>query len=81
MSPFSSANDSSGAGNATDGRIGDEHQGSFQYTQKRIAEEIKRLMQEQDSSSPPKPKKQQVRRHIDKGFIHLIYLCIWVIDI
>ncbi|KAI7806775.1 putative centrosomal protein of 162 kDa [Triplophysa rosa] len=57
MSPFSTANDSCGA---TDGIIGGEHLGSFRYTQKSIAEEIKRLMQEQEAPSPPKPKKRQV---------------------
>ncbi|XP_056618612.1 centrosomal protein of 162 kDa isoform X1 [Triplophysa dalaica] len=60
MSPFSSANDSCGAGYTTDGIIGGEHRGSFQHTQKSIAEEIKCLTQEQEAPSPPKPKKRQV---------------------
>lgn len=63
-SPFSSANEGCGGGNAA-GLTGEEHPASLQYTQKSIAEEIKRLMQEQDSSSveppPVKPKKRQVR--------------------
>ncbi|XP_042597378.1 centrosomal protein of 162 kDa isoform X2 [Cyprinus carpio] len=62
-SPFSSANEGCGGGSAA-GLTGDEHPASLQYTQKSIAEEIKRLMQEQDSSSveppPVKPKKRQV---------------------
>ncbi|XP_043117121.1 centrosomal protein of 162 kDa isoform X3 [Puntigrus tetrazona] len=59
-SPFSSANEGCGGGNAAL----EGHPGSLQYTQKSIADEIKRLMQEQDSSSieppPVKPKKRQV---------------------
>lgn len=53
VSPFSSANDI----------IRGEHLDSLQHTQKSIAEEIKRLMEEQDSSyaEPPKPRKRQVR--------------------
>ncbi|XP_059424238.1 centrosomal protein of 162 kDa isoform X2 [Carassius carassius] len=62
-SPFSSANEGCGGGNAA-GLTREEHPASLQYTQKSIAEEIKRLMQEQDSSSmeppPVKPKKRQV---------------------
>uniref|UniRef100_A0A672KZ38 Centrosomal protein of 162 kDa n=1 Tax=Sinocyclocheilus grahami TaxID=75366 RepID=A0A672KZ38_SINGR len=62
-SPFSSANEGCGGGNAA-GLTGEEHPASLQYTQKSIAEEIKRLMQEQDSFSveppPVKPKKRQV---------------------
>ncbi|XP_073703283.1 centrosomal protein of 162 kDa isoform X2 [Garra rufa] len=62
-SPFSSANEGCGGGNAAS-LTGEEHSASLQYTQKSIAEEIKRLMQEQDSSSvkqsPVKPKKRQV---------------------
>ncbi|XP_050988431.1 centrosomal protein of 162 kDa [Labeo rohita] len=62
-SPFSSANEGCGGGNAAT-LTGEEHPASLQYTQKSIAEEIKRLMQEQDSSSmdppPVKPKKRQV---------------------
>lgn len=62
--PFSSANEGCGGGNAAS-LTGEEHPASHQYTQKNIAEEIKQLMQEQDSSSveppPVKPKKHQVR--------------------
>ncbi|XP_016364020.1 centrosomal protein of 162 kDa isoform X7 [Sinocyclocheilus rhinocerous] len=62
-SPFSSANEGCGGGNAA-GLTGEDHPASLQYTQKSIAEEIKRLMQEQDSFSveppPVKPKKRQV---------------------
>ncbi|XP_058603763.1 centrosomal protein of 162 kDa isoform X2 [Onychostoma macrolepis] len=62
-SPFSSANEGCGGGNAA-GLTGEEHPASLQYTQRSIAEEIKRLMHEQDSSSveqpPVKPKKRQV---------------------
>ncbi|KAL1259800.1 hypothetical protein QQF64_010377 [Cirrhinus molitorella] len=62
-SPFSSANEDCGGGNAAS-LTGEEHPASLPYTQKSIAEEIKRLMQEQDSSSvkpsPVKPKKRQV---------------------
>uniref|UniRef100_A0A672QDM9 Centrosomal protein of 162 kDa n=1 Tax=Sinocyclocheilus grahami TaxID=75366 RepID=A0A672QDM9_SINGR len=61
--PFSSANEGCGGGNAAS-LTGKEHPASLQYTQKSIAEEIKRLMQEQNSSSveppPVKPKKRQV---------------------
>lgn len=63
-SPFSFSNEDCGGGN-TASLTGGEHPTSLQYTQKSIAEEIKRLMQEQDSSSveppPLKPKKRQVR--------------------
>lgn len=62
-SPFSSTNEGCGGGNKAS-LTGEEHPASLQYTQKSIAEEIKRLMQEQDSSSveppPVKPKKRQV---------------------
>ncbi|XP_052435266.1 centrosomal protein of 162 kDa isoform X1 [Carassius gibelio] len=62
-SPFSSVNEGCGGSN-TAGVTREEHPASLQYTQKSIAEEIKRLMQEQDSSSveppPVKPKKRQV---------------------
>uniref|UniRef100_A0A673IVN0 Centrosomal protein of 162 kDa n=1 Tax=Sinocyclocheilus rhinocerous TaxID=307959 RepID=A0A673IVN0_9TELE len=61
--PFSSANEGCGGGNAAS-LTGKEHPASLQYTQKSIAEEVKRLMQEQNSSSvdppPVKPKKCQV---------------------
>lgn len=63
-SPFSFTNEDCGGGN-TASLTGGEHPASLQYTQKSIAEEIKQLMQEQDSSSvdrpPVKPKKCQVR--------------------
>ncbi|KAK7158038.1 hypothetical protein R3I93_009287 [Phoxinus phoxinus] len=62
-SPFSSTNEGCGGGIKAS-LTGEEHPASLQYTQKSIAEEIKRLMQEQDSSSveppPVKPKKRQV---------------------
>lgn len=79
-SPFSSANEGCGGGNAAT-LTGEEHPASLQYTQKSIAEEIKRLMQEQDSSSmdPPavKPKKRQVRdcaimSHLPHEFLNWI---------
>ncbi|XP_073728441.1 centrosomal protein of 162 kDa isoform X3 [Misgurnus anguillicaudatus] len=61
VSPFSSANDSCGQDNRN-GLIRGEHLDSLQDTQKSIAEEIKRLMEEQDSSYAelPKPRKRQV---------------------
>ncbi|XP_067250061.1 centrosomal protein of 162 kDa isoform X1 [Chanodichthys erythropterus] len=62
-SPFSFTNEDCGGGN-TASLTGGEHPASLQYSQKSIAEEIKRLMQEQDNSSleppPVKPKKRQV---------------------
>ncbi|XP_026084125.1 centrosomal protein of 162 kDa-like [Carassius auratus] len=62
--PFSFANEGCGGGNAASLK-GQKHPASLQYTQKSIAEEIKWLMQEQDSSSvelpPVKPKKHQQR--------------------
>ncbi|XP_077074157.1 centrosomal protein of 162 kDa isoform X2 [Siphateles boraxobius] len=62
-SPFSSTNEGCGGLNKAS-LTAEEHPASLQYTQKNIAEEIKRLMQEQDSSSveppPVKPKKRQV---------------------
>ncbi|XP_065154593.1 centrosomal protein of 162 kDa isoform X4 [Paramisgurnus dabryanus] len=61
VSPFSSANDSCGRDNRN-GLIQGEHLDSLQDTQKSIAEEIKRLMEEQDScyAELPKPRKRQV---------------------
>ncbi|XP_073781230.1 centrosomal protein of 162 kDa isoform X4 [Danio rerio] len=62
-SPFSSANEGYGGGN-TANLTGGEHPDSYKFTQKSISEEIRRLMQEQDTSSqeppPLKPKKRQV---------------------
>ncbi|KAG1962027.1 centrosomal protein of 162 kDa [Pimephales promelas] len=62
-SPFSSTNEGCGGSNKASLTL-EEHPASHQYTKKSIAEEIKRLMQEQDSSSveppPVKPKKRQV---------------------
>ncbi|XP_052000254.1 centrosomal protein of 162 kDa [Xyrauchen texanus] len=62
-SHFSSANDDCGGGK-TASLTEEEHAASIQYTHKSIAEEIKRLMEDQESFTleppPTRPKKHQV---------------------